>query len=242
MNSNSDLRKNKRYKFETIILHDILVPDMFYEAKMYNISKGGVYFESDQVLYPGEDIYIGLKNSSDSGDNEKNYSCIRIKWRKDVQNGSFRYGYGASFLNQSASLQKILDVVDFVKEIPEVSDMQKEKDPRDHQRQPYRKIVYFTSRNLKYKGYIKNMSRGGAFIITRKKFVIGQMIKIIFPGTKLKGEFKLKGWVVRVDQNGIGVRFDRRSGNDRRSDLDRRKKIIDRRKSQRPRSRKVLKR
>jgi hypothetical protein len=34
---------------------------------------------------------------------------------------------------------------------------------------------------------------------------------------------------VRVDENGVGVRFDRRSGKDRRGDLDRRRKVIDRR-------------
>jgi Tfp pilus assembly protein PilZ len=240
VNQNSDQRKDKRFKFETVILHDILLPDMFYEAKMHNISRGGVYFESDQILYPGEEVYIGLKSGPYSDDNEKYYSSVRIKWRKDQPNGSFRYGYGATFLDQSAALLKILDVVDMVTDNSKEPAM--EIDPRTHQRQPYRKIVYFSSRNLKYKGYIKNISRGGAFILTREKFAIGQLIKVIFPATKIKKEVKLKGWVVRVDKNGIGVRFDRRSGKDRRSDLDRRKKIIDRRKSLQPGSRKVLKR
>jgi hypothetical protein len=55
------------------------------------------------------------------------------------------------------------------------------------------------------------------------------MINLVFPATRLKKELRLKGWIVRVDKNGIGVRFDRRSGKDRRGDLDRRIKIIDRR-------------
>ena len=63
MSSNSDRRKTKRYHFESVILHDTLLPDIFYDAKMYDISKGGVHFESDQSLYPGEEIYIGLKSS-----------------------------------------------------------------------------------------------------------------------------------------------------------------------------------
>jgi hypothetical protein len=56
------------------------------------------------------------------------------------------------------------------------------------------------------------------------------MINLVFPATPLKKELKLKGWIVRIDQNGIGVRFDRRSGKNRRGDLDRRIKITDRRK------------
>ncbi len=230
MSSNSDRRKAKRYHFESVILHDTLLPDIFYDAKMYDISKGGVHFESDQSLYPGEEIYIGLKSSPYAEDSEKYYSYVRIKWRKVLPNSSFKFGYGAEFIKASESLLKIIDLTDFKNETPKNQAPKKESDPREHQRTPYRKVVNFTSRNSKYKGFIKNISRGGAFIITRENFTIGQIINLVFPATRLKKELKLKGWIVRVDQNGIGVRFDRRSGKNRRGDLDRRIKIIDRRK------------
>jgi Tfp pilus assembly protein PilZ len=227
--STSDRRKNKRYHLETIILHDTLLPDIFYDAKMYDIGKGGVYFESDQNLYPGEEIYIGLKGRLYSENTEKYFSYVRIKWRKDLTKGSFKFGYGAEFINAGESLLKILDVAGFGNELPKNKSFQKEEDPRDHQRKSYRKVVFFISRNSKPKGYIKNISRGGAFIITREKFAIGQILNLIFPATRLKKELRLKGWIVRVDENGFGVKFDRRSGKDRRADLDRRKKVIDRR-------------
>jgi Tfp pilus assembly protein PilZ len=229
VSSNSDRRKTKRYHFESVILHDTLLPDIFYDAKMYDISKGGVHFESDQSLYPGEEIYIGLKSTPYAEDSEKYYSYVRIKWRKVLPNSSFKFGYGAEFIKASESLLKIIDITDFDDETPKNQAPKKESDPREHQRTPYRKVVYFTSRNSKHKGFIKNISRGGAFIITRETFAIGQMINLVFPGTRLKKGLKLKGWIVRVDQNGIGVRFDRRSGTDRRGDLDRRIKITDRR-------------
>jgi Tfp pilus assembly protein PilZ len=225
----SDRRENKRYHFESIILHDTLLPDIFFDAKMYDIGKGGMYFESDQNLYPGEEIYIGLKGGPYSENIEKYFSYVRIKWRKDLTGGSFKFGYGAEFIKASESLLKILDVAGFGNELPNNKIFQKEKDPREHQRKAYRKVVFFTSRKSKHKGYVKNISRGGAFIITRKKFAIGQILNLIFPATQLKKELRLKGWIVRVDENGIGVRFDRRSGKDRRADLDRRRKVIDRR-------------
>ena len=225
----TDRRHNKRYHFESIILHDTLLPDIFYDAKMYDIGKGGVYFESDQNLYPGEEIYIGLKSSPYSEDTEKYFSHVRIKWRKDLAEGSYKYGYGAEFIKASESLLKILDVAGFGNEFPKNKIFQKENDPREHVRKSYRKVVFFISQKSKHKGYVKNISRGGAFIITDKKFAIGQILNLVFPATRLKKELRLKGWVVRVDENGIGVRFDRRSGKDRRGDLDRRRKIIDRR-------------
>ena len=230
MSSNSNRRKTNRYHFESVILHDTLLPDIFYDAKMYDISKGGVHFESDQSLYPGEEIYIGLKSGPYAEDSEKFYSYVRIKWRKVLPNASFKFGYGAEFIKASKSLLKIIDLTDFENKVPKKKVPKKENDPREHQRTPYRRVVYFTSRNSKHKGFIKNISRGGAFIITRENFTIGQMINLVFPATPLKKELKLKGWIVRIDQNGIGVRFDRRSGKDRRGDLDRRIKIIDRRK------------
>lgn len=229
MSSNSDRRKSKRFHFESVILHDTLLPDIFYDAKMYDISKGGVHFESDQSLYPGEEIYIGLKSSPYAEDNEKYFSSVRIKWRKVLPNSDFKFGYGAEFIKASASLLKIIDIADFDDGMSEDRAPQKESDPREDQRTAYRKVVYFTSRKTKHKGFIKNISRGGAYILTRETFAIGQMISLFFPATRLKKELRLKGWIVRVDQNGIGVRFDRRSGKDRRGDLDRRIKIMDRR-------------
>ena len=174
MTLSSDRRKNSRYHFETIILHDTLLPDIFYDAKMYDIGEGGVYFESDQSLYPGEEIYFGLKGSPYSENTEKYFSYVRIKWRKDLTDGSFKFGYGAEFIKASESLLKILDVAGFGNELPKNKTFQKEKDPREHQRNSYRKVVHFFSRNSKSKGYVKNISRGGAFILTREKFAIGQ--------------------------------------------------------------------
>ena len=240
MDLNSNRRKSNRFKSEAVILHDNLLPGIFYEAKIYNFSKAGVYFESDQVLYPGEKIYIGLKSQLSSGKNAKNYTRVEIRWRRELQDASFQYGYGAKFIDSSHVFIKKIDEGDLEKQRLLDSHLTKDKDPREHPRKSYRKVVVFTSRNIKYKGSIKNISRGGAFIITQKKFVLGQMIKLVIPATKIQNQVKLKGWVVRVDPNGIGVRFDRRTARDRRSDLDRRRGI-DRRRRGRYRYKDIVK-
>lgn len=238
MDLDSNRRENDRFQSEAIILHDNLLPGIFYNARLCNFSKSGLYFESDQVLYPGEKIYIGISSQPPSGNDTNNYSRVEVRWRKELQDSSFQYGYGAKFIDSSSALLKKIDTANSKKQTRQYDDLKNDRDPREHQRKPYRKVVFFTSRNIKYKGFIKNISRGGAFIITKKKFVLGQMIKLVLPGTKIRSEVRLKGWVIRVNQNGIGVRFDRRSGRDRRGDFDRRRGL-DRRRRRRYRNRSI---
>ena len=222
MNLKFEKRKNKRLGCEAVIWHDNLLPDIFYNAKMHNISKSGVYFESDQIIYPGEDIYIGLKNSTSTMQHSKDRFRVEIKWRKDLQNASFRYGYGAILIHPISTLVKSLDELNLRPKNTHKNVSIHYRDPRKHTRKPYRKVTFFASKSKTYKGLITNISRGGAYILTKNTLYLGQLIQIVIPGDMNKKAVKLKGWVVRLSPEGIGVRFDRRTGRDRRSVLDRR--------------------
>jgi hypothetical protein len=100
------------------------------------------------------------------------------------------------------------------------------RDPRQYPRRPYVKSVFFKCHQHHHKGVIINISRSGVFIETKNKFFFGQTIELIIPNRKIDKSVKLKGWVVRLSHNGMGVTFkrilERRSGKERRSDLDRR--------------------
>ena len=100
------------------------------------------------------------------------------------------------------------------------------RDPRKYPRRSYVKSVFFKCRQHHHKGVINNISRSGVFIETKNKFFFGQTIELIIPNRKIDKSVKLKGWVVRLGHNGMGVTFkrilERRSGKERRSDLDRR--------------------
>ena len=217
-----DQRKNKRIRCEAVLWHDNLLPEIFYNAKMYNLSRTGVYFESDQIIYPGEDICIGLKDSTAPVDDNKEHIRVEIKWRKDLQNASFRFGYGAKLIDPIATLVKSIDGAKLRRQSTQGPVFKHKKDPRKHPRKLYRKVMFFASKSRNYKGLMTNISRGGAYIITRNKFYLGQMIQLVIPGDKKNKDVKLKGWVVRLSPEGLGVRFDRRKGRDRRRMLDRR--------------------
>jgi Tfp pilus assembly protein PilZ len=211
-----DQRKNKRLRREAVIWHDNLLPEIFYNAKMYNLSERGLYFESDQIIYPGEDIFIGLKGPASPINDNKDHIRVEIRWRKDLQNASFRFGYGAKLINPIDTLVKSIDKAKLRRQSTQGNVFKNKIDPRKHPRKPYRKVMFFASKSKSYKGLITNISRGGAYIITRNKFYLGQMIQLVILGDKKKKEVKLKGWVVRLSPEGLGVRFERRTGRDRR--------------------------
>ena len=100
------------------------------------------------------------------------------------------------------------------------------RDPRKYPRRSYIKSVFFKCHRQHHKGLIINISRSGVFIETKNKFFFGQAIELVIPNIKIDKSVILKGWIVRLSQNGFGVTFkrilERRSGKERRSDLDRR--------------------
>ena len=72
MNHNYEERREKRFHYEAAIWHQYLLPGRFYKAAICNLSRNGLYFESDQSLYRGEKIQIcsqspgSIKNISDT--------------------------------------------------------------------------------------------------------------------------------------------------------------------------------
>jgi len=224
MSSNSDQRANKRYEYEATIWHDNLFPDIFSETKMYNLSEGGIYFESDQTLYADEKIYIAIKDPSSSDDDYEDCFKVEIKWRKNLKDSLFRCGYGAQFIDSRNALIETIEMAHLSQDRrPENGSIDK-NDSRQHPRSPYRKVIFFTTNSQNYKGFITNVSRSGAFIVTRQKLSLEQEITVVIPGGGKHSELKLKGHVARLSLKGVGVKFDRRTAMDRRQGGDRREK------------------
>jgi Tfp pilus assembly protein PilZ len=221
---NSDHRQNRRFAYEAVIRHDNLLPGVFYAAKMYNLSKGGVYFESDQILYPGESIYIGLKHSLSGSHEAKDCVRVEIKWRKDLYGAAFQYGYGSRFMEAENPLLEMMGISEIHDRDDRIGDSAVKKDPREHPRELSHKPVSLICRNRCDQGLITDISRGGAFIATDQKFSLGRKVQIRIPGDNEFKAVTLKGWIVRINHNGVAIRFDRRSGKDRRRNVDRRRK------------------
>ena len=220
---NLDQRGKKRFKYENVIWHDSLLPGRFYAAKICNISKSGICFESDQTLYQGEKIFIGSKNPESVEITAEHCAEVEIKWRKDLQESPYRFAYGAEFTAADNPLVKSIDKEKLITQNIKGSPNERyRQEPRAHLREAYQKEIVFVSKNRKYSGLITDISRGGAFIKTKNKFSLGQVIELVLKEDKACQDLNLKAWVVRLSPNGIGVKFDRRLGRDRRKNSDRR--------------------
>lgn len=79
------------------------------------------------------------------------------------------------------------------------------KELRKSQRKSVLKTVYFAVHNEYYKGVIRNLSPGGAFIETKTKFSNGIKIKLV---VLLADKYILiKCAVIHFNQIGFGVKF-----------------------------------
>ncbi|UCF90740.1 MAG: PilZ domain-containing protein [Desulfobacterales bacterium] len=54
-------RKSVRIKYKSEVLHSTNPPDFLYKGTMYNFSEGGLYFESQEDLLPGDEISISIR-------------------------------------------------------------------------------------------------------------------------------------------------------------------------------------
>ena len=124
------------------------------------------------------------------------------------------------------SIAEQYDQIDFAEQDVRAVHMVKDQDPRRHPRKPLLKTVLFNSGDQKYKGVIRNISRGGALIETKARFLFGQSIELVIANNGMDQSKRLKGWMVRSTPRGIGVTFkrifERRSGKERRHAIDRR--------------------
>jgi len=79
------------------------------------------------------------------------------------------------------------------------------KELRKSPRKTFTKAIYFAIQNEYYKGVIKNLSHGGAFIETKAKFPNGIKIKLVAPGAHKYILIKCK--IIHFNQTGFGVKF-----------------------------------
>lgn len=165
-----------------------------YRARLANYSMSGIYFETDLLLHPGTKVYIGIQDSTHRFFSEDHGSfLVKIIWRKSLNKLSFNYGYGAKMIFDKAE-KKSQKTINF-----------ETKELRKNRRKQFSKPTYFTNGNKYYKGTIKNLSSGGAFIKTKIKLTSGDKLKLVVSGPKKY--ILLKGEIIHFNMSGFGMKF-----------------------------------
>jgi hypothetical protein len=206
------LPRDPRFKFEADISHDIVIPDIHYDGKISNLSSDGIYFESNERIEPGDEISVTVKKL----DGTETTFDVEVTRRERIEDREFRFGYGARSTELNKKLVKILDKVP-------TPTPKKGKDLRGYCRHIYNKLLRFRHGNKLYNAWVRDISRGGAFIQTRLKFPVGKKVVLTMPSKGLNSGIRLKGWIVRCSEGGFAIKFDRRAVFvERRFDVDRR--------------------
>jgi hypothetical protein len=120
--------RDPRFEFEADISHDVVIPDILYDGKIFNLSSGGIYFESNERIEPDDEISLTVKKLDDS---EMTFDVV-IARRKRIDKGEYRFGYGARAITPAKAVVNILD---------NVQTPPPKKERRQHSRLDYNKIV-----------------------------------------------------------------------------------------------------
>ena len=189
-------RRNTRVCYWTPITIEESGAPFLYRARLANYSVGGIYFETDLLLYPEAIVYIGIQDSTHQLFSEECGSfLVEIIWRKRLTDISFNYGYGAKITFDKAQRKSQSNVHVKLKEL------------RKNARKCSQKPTYFSFENKYYQGAITNISRSGAFIESEAKLSNGDEIKLFVQGAKKYA--LLKSEIIHFNISGFGVKFKR---------------------------------
>ena len=85
MNANAENREKTRFPHESKVTLESNEIGFQRDARMYNFSDFGIYFESDYRLQPETEVFVGISDSpfASEPDQYERYRGI-IKWRKTL--------------------------------------------------------------------------------------------------------------------------------------------------------------
>lgn len=78
---------------------------------------------------------------------------------------------------------------------------------RRHHRKPYFSVVDYSAQECPFADFILNIAAEGIFISTSTPFPFGQEMLLAFPLPVSQEHITVPGEVVRIEEEGIGVKF-----------------------------------
>jgi len=78
---------------------------------------------------------------------------------------------------------------------------------REHDRKLFLETVDYTTTSGTYRDFIKDISDEGVFIETLSPFSVGEEISMTLLLSEHKKRLKIQGEIVRIEEQGIGVKF-----------------------------------
>jgi len=97
MESRPDQRDNARFNYEASIMFEHYSSGRYYEGKMLNYSRGGMYIESDFAPTVGSEIFIGIEKSPHTAGHD--VYRAKVMWKKELTDSQsfFFFGIGVKY-------------------------------------------------------------------------------------------------------------------------------------------------
>lgn len=92
METNLEQRDYGRFPHEAAIMFENYATGNYYEGRMLNYSRTGLYFESDFAPTPGMEIFIGIENSPFSAGHD--VYRAKVMWCEELHEKASFYYYG----------------------------------------------------------------------------------------------------------------------------------------------------
>ena len=197
MSNLKEKRQHQRIRSNKSVTLESLQIGVIGNSRMVNCSETGLYFESDQLIEPGADIFIRIEDLP--SDHTEPYECHHAKviWGQRLNDEIHAYGYGVKYV-------KITNDQESPAEGPD-----RTADLRKYPRIKCGKPATFGFSNKLYNALIGDISRNGCFIVTDKILKNRQILDLVVTGSKFSRYSKLKVEVVRLSPNGVGAKFRR---------------------------------
>jgi hypothetical protein len=97
MESRPDQRATRRFHHETAIMYEHYPSGRYFEGRMFNYSRGGMYFESNFAPEIGAEIFIGVENSPYTSGHD--VYRAKVIWHERLKGAGsfFFFGIGLKF-------------------------------------------------------------------------------------------------------------------------------------------------
>ena len=92
MRTNLEKRDCARFYHEAPVVIEECGTGLYYEARMYNYSLQGMYFESDLALVPGTRVNLWLSDLPENSLPEIN--SAEVRWSEEIIGAVVLYNYG----------------------------------------------------------------------------------------------------------------------------------------------------
>ncbi|MDP4726315.1 MAG: PilZ domain-containing protein [Desulfobacterales bacterium] len=236
MKTTWEARINARFDHAATILIENFPKGTYHHGKMVNYSAGGLYFECTVAYAAGVPIIFGIENSPYARCPGVYHGHVRWCHRLPEKQSLYDFGIGVAYVKPdlSQNLRRQSHPPSPARPRPDAESQDASQKPgkpesvgerrvspddhggtlrpieqRRHPRRSFGRATLYASRNRFIKGTVKDISKGGMFIEAVDEIAVGEQLNLALPAVQRHRDLTVRGEIVRVDPNGLAIRFER---------------------------------